>query len=178
MSNIPTTSVLLIDGSHDQRVYWAEQLKQCSTDYEIIEASDGRSGLNIYRSRRIDCVVLELELPDLSGFEVLMTLVPQASKPRIAVIVLTNLTYRGLWEVAKNNGAYVCFAKQHTTGDDLDRTIQRAITFVGQMPKEDRYRPILSELGRLPHTSTSPTHPVANSSATALGAHTPSHAHR
>ena len=59
-----TTSVLLIDGSHNQRVYWAEQLKRCSPDYEIIEASDGQSGLDIYRSRRIDCVVLEIDLPD------------------------------------------------------------------------------------------------------------------
>jgi len=66
--------------------------------------------------------------------------VPQASKPRIAVIVLTKLTHRGLWELAKNNGAYVCFAKQHTSGEDLDRAIQRAMAFVGQMPEEDRYR--------------------------------------
>ena len=138
-SELPTTSVLFIDESKDQRAYWADQLKRCSPDYEIIEAADGQSGLNIYRSRRIDCVVLELELPDLSGFEVLMTLVPQASKPRIAVIVLSKLTYRGLWELAKNNGAYVCFAKQHTSGEDLDKTIQRAIAFVGQMPKEDRF---------------------------------------
>jgi DNA-binding NarL/FixJ family response regulator len=106
----------------------------------MLEAKDGEEGLAIYRSRRIDCVVLEIDLPDRSGFEVLMTLVPQASKPRIAVIVLTKLTHRGLWELAKNNGAYVCFAKQHTTGEDLDRAIQRAMAFVGQMPKEERYR--------------------------------------
>ena len=71
-----------------------------------------------------------------------MTLVPRASKPRIAVIVLTQLAHRGLWDLAKNNGAYVCFVKQHTTGEDLDRAIQRAVALVGQMPKEDRYRPL------------------------------------
>ena len=59
-----------------------------------------------------------------------------------AVIVLTLMTYRGLWDLAKQNGAYVCLAKKFTTGEDLDKAIRRAVAFVGEMPKEDRYRPI------------------------------------
>ena len=135
-----TTSVLLIDGFDSDRRYFADRLNRCSRAYQIVEAADGQSGLNAYRSRRIDCVVLEIDLPDQSGFEVLMTLVPQASKPRIAVIVLTKLIHRGLWELAQNLGAYGCFAKQHTSGEDLDKAIQRAVALVGQIPKEDRYR--------------------------------------
>jgi CheY-like chemotaxis protein len=139
---LPVTSVLLIDGSQNQRAYWADQLKLCSPDYQIIEAADGQSGLDIYRSRRIDCVVLELSLPDQSGFQTLINLVPIGSEPQIAVIVLTLITDRGVWEIAKQNGAYACLAKQFTSGDDLDRTIQRAIAFVGQIPMEERYRPV------------------------------------
>lgn len=138
----PSTSVLLIDGFDADRRYFADQLKRCSLDYQIIEAADGQSGLEVYRSRRIDCVVLEIALPDRGGFEVLMTLVPCASRPQVAVIVLTQMTYRGIWELAKKNGAYVCFVKRHTTGEELDRAIQRAIALVGQLPQEDRYRPI------------------------------------
>ena len=137
-----TTSVLLIDGLEADRTHWADQLKQRSPDYEIVEATDGQSGLDVCKSRRIDCVVLEITLPDISGLEVLMTLVPRASKPRIAAIVLTQLSYRGIWELAKEHGAYVCFVKRHTTGEDLDRAIQRAVALVGQMPKEDQYRNI------------------------------------
>jgi DNA-binding NarL/FixJ family response regulator len=117
---------------------------RCSPDYEIVEAADGQSGLDVCQSRRIDCVVLEIDLPDRSGFEVLMNLVPRANKPRIAVIVLTQHTHRGLPELAMKNGAYAYLVKQHTTGEDLDRAIQRAVALVGQMPKEEeyRYRPI------------------------------------
>jgi DNA-binding NarL/FixJ family response regulator len=141
---IPAMSVLLIDGSKTQRTYWADQLTRCSPDYEIVEAADGKSGLDVCHSRRIDCVVLEIDLPDRSGFEVLMNLVPRANKPRIAVIVLTQHTHRGLPELAMKNGAYAYLVKQHTTGEDLDRAIQRAVALVGQMPKEEeyRYRPI------------------------------------
>ena len=73
ISEIPSTSVLLIDGFDADRRYFADQLKHCSQDYQIIEAAGGQSGLAVYRSRRIDCVVLELALPDRSGLEVLMT---------------------------------------------------------------------------------------------------------
>ena len=139
---LPVMSVLLIDGSKNQRTHWAEQLKSCSADYEIVEASDGESGLALYRSRRIDCVVLELSLPDQEGFKTLVELVPIASKPKIAVIILTLITHRGVWELAKQSGAYTCLAKKFTSGEDLDNAIQRAIAFVEQMPKEDRYRPI------------------------------------
>ena len=141
-SERPTTSVLLIDGSKNQRTYWADQLRRCSLDYEIVEASDGQSGMDLNQSRRIDCVVLELGLPDQSGFQSLVELVPIAKRPHIAVIVLTQMTQRGVWELAKQNGAYVCLAKKITSDEDLDRVIQRAVAFVGQMPKEDRYRPI------------------------------------
>jgi DNA-binding NarL/FixJ family response regulator len=86
--------------------------------------------------------VLEIALPDRSGFEVLMELVPRVIRPHGAVIVLTQLTYRGLWEAAKQNGAYGCVYKSHTTGEDLDKAVQRAVALVGQLPKEERYQPI------------------------------------
>ncbi len=134
------TSVLFIDGFEADRTYFAEHLKWCSLDYHVLEAADGRSGLEVYRSRRIDCVVVEIALPDRSGFEVLRNLVPHASRPPVAVIVLTQITYGGLRELANKKGAYDCFIKKYTTVDDLDRAIQHAISFIGQMPKADRYR--------------------------------------
>ena len=142
MPDVPTTSVLLIDGNDTDREHFAAQLKGRSSDYQILEATDGELGLNLYRSRRIDCVVLALELPDQSGYKVLVDLVPIASRPNVAVIVLTNRLQRGLQELARINGAYTCFVKQFMSGEDLDRAIQRAVAFVGRIPKEDRYRPI------------------------------------
>jgi len=139
---IPITSVLFIDGSKNQRAYWVNQLKSCSLRYEFLEATDGQSGLALCRSRRIDCVVLELSLPDQSGFQTLVDLVPITSGPHVAVVVLTLMTYSGLWELAKQYGAYTCLAKKCTTGEDLDKAIQRAVAFAGQIRKEDRHRPI------------------------------------
>lgn len=138
----PSTSVLLIDAHDTDRRYFATQLKERSPDYTIQEATDGGAGLTLYRSRRFDCVVLALELPDQSGYKVLVDLVPIVNRPNVAVIMLTNRLHRGLQELARTNGAYTCFVKQFMSGEDLDRAIQRAVAFVGRMLKEDRYRPI------------------------------------
>ena len=82
----------------------------------------------------------ESSADDQSVFWILGKLVPVASRPHVAVIVLTELPGRGVWEFAKQRGAYECFHKPHTTGEELNKPIHRAVAFVGQMPKEDQYR--------------------------------------
>ena len=47
-----TTSVLFIDGNDAGRAYFAEGLKSRSSDYLILEASDGESGLDPYGGLR------------------------------------------------------------------------------------------------------------------------------
>ena len=77
--------------------------------------------MDLYRSRQIDCVVLELSLPDQGGFKALIELVPVPSRPQIAVIVLTLITHPRVWKLAKDNGAYTCLAKEYTSGEYLDK---------------------------------------------------------
>ena len=63
--DLPATSVLLIDGNHTERKFFADQLKDRSPDYKILEATNGEEGLILYRSRRIDCVVISFPVePD------------------------------------------------------------------------------------------------------------------
>ena len=143
-SERPTTSVLFIDGNDTDRKFFADQLKRRSPDYKILEATDGQTGLALYRSRQVDCVVLEMDLPDQSGFKVLVELVPIASRPNVAVIMLTSGLHRGVREIARQNGAFAYFVKRFMSEEDLDYTIQRAIASVGRMPKEDRYRRVPS----------------------------------
>jgi len=56
-ADLPTTSVLLIDGNHTDRKYFVDQLKGSFPDYKILDATTGEEGLTLCRSRRFDCVV-------------------------------------------------------------------------------------------------------------------------
>lgn len=137
-----TTSVLLIDESAIDRAHFADQLKQYFPEYLIVEAADGQSGLALYRSQQIDCVVTDLVLPDRSGFEILADLVPVRNKPQVGVIVLTRIEHPAMKGLAKLNGAHAYLLKDHTSGKELDDAIQQAIKVVELIPKDDRYRPI------------------------------------
>jgi DNA-binding NarL/FixJ family response regulator len=75
--------------------------------------------------------VIELSLSDMSGFEVLIKLVPRAHRPEIAVIVLTHLVLHPMERLALNNGARAYLVKSHVSGDDLDRAIRKANAVVG-----------------------------------------------
>jgi DNA-binding NarL/FixJ family response regulator len=78
-------------------------------------------------------VVLEIDLPDMSGFEVLAKLVPRTYRPEIAVIVLTRLPNRFLLDLAMKNGARAAFQKTVGIGDLLEESILKAISTVQRL---------------------------------------------
>ncbi len=121
------TTVLFIDDDPQYRDYFARRLHASSTNYDVVEAATGRSGLKICGRQPIDCVVLEIDLPDISGFEVLAKLVPRTYRPEIAVIVLTRLPNVFLLDLAIKNGAQAAFQKTAGSGALLETSISRAI---------------------------------------------------
>jgi DNA-binding NarL/FixJ family response regulator len=65
-----TTTVLIVDDHETFRSFARELLE--SEGFEVIgEAEDGTSGVQAVQSLEPDLVVLDVQLPDLSGFEVL-----------------------------------------------------------------------------------------------------------
>ena len=124
-------NVLIIDGHDKERRFYARRLSDCAPQHTIVEAENGRSGLDIFRSSRIDCVVLDLDLTDISSFEVLGTLVAPPQKPEVAVIVLTNQCNQSLFERARREGAASCLVKSVTSGYLLSQVIQKAVHVVG-----------------------------------------------
>jgi DNA-binding NarL/FixJ family response regulator len=134
----PPTIILLVDSHDKDRTYYTDRLKNSLPDCVILEARDGQTGLDLYHSRRVDCIVTELQLPDMSGFELLVNVVPRASYPTVAVVVLTHSSTPGLSDLAKKNGAQALLVKRLTAGDELARVIEKAIACVGPTHKDSR----------------------------------------
>lgn len=131
----PSPLILLIDDNQEDRDYFARRLLISSPDFKILHAATGQSGLALCQRHRFDCVVLELDLPDMSGFEVLINLVPRVHQPETAVIVLTRLANQYLLGAALKNGAQSALYKPMTTGDMLDKAILKAMSIV---PKDGK----------------------------------------
>ena len=98
----------------------------------------GKGGLAICQSQRVECVISELTLPDMSGFEVLLQVIPNRNHPATAFIFLTRLTLSPMKHLALNNGAQGYVVKAHSSGDELDRTIRKALASVAPTRKDPR----------------------------------------
>jgi DNA-binding NarL/FixJ family response regulator len=127
----PTITVLFIDPNEEERQKWADQLTMRSAEYVVLQAVDGRSGLKRVKSESVDCVVLELDLPDRNGLSILFDLVGYAYNPQIAVIVLTNFPLDALCQLAIQNGAQSCMRKDQISVENLDKAIRKAIAAIG-----------------------------------------------
>lgn len=125
-----TCTVLLIDDNFEQLDFWSKALRNYSNKYSVLTALDGEEGLELLRRHQVDCVLLELDLPNTSGFKFLFDIVPDRSRPEIAVIILTHLPHPNLAEMAVHNGAQACLVKQSISADALDQAIQKAMTSV------------------------------------------------
>ena len=133
---VASTNVLLIDGHREEREYWKQHLTISSLDYVVLEADTGAAGLDICQSQSIDCVVTELNLPDMSGFELLVHIVARLSKPDIAVIMLTHTTIPAMATFALNMGAQAYLIKSCISGGYLDAVIRKAIVAAGPISKK------------------------------------------
>jgi CheY-like chemotaxis protein len=133
-----STTILLIDHQDDDRQYWVQRLRMSSPGYVILEASSGKAGLAICQSQRVDCIVSELTLPDMSGFEVLVQMVPEPLHPELAFIFFTRLTLAPMKDLALRNGAHAYLFKTHSSGDELASTIHKALATVAPPRVEPR----------------------------------------
>jgi CheY-like chemotaxis protein len=129
--------ILLVDDSEDDCNYFSQRLQICSPDLVMTRAATGHVALDLCQRQCFDCVVLEIALPDMSGFEVLTKLVPRVWDPDTAVVVITSIANRYLREAALKNGAQAAFYKPMTSGDMLHGAILKAMSVV----QKDRKRP-------------------------------------
>ena len=80
------TLVLVVDDIPALTEQYAYDLKRLG-GYEVVTAIEGSKALELLRSAAVDCMILDLEMPGMDGFEVLRRLEQQGSE--VPVIVYT-----------------------------------------------------------------------------------------
>ena len=78
--------ILVIDDSKEIARHLTQQLLP-TLGYRTLQAFDGRSGLQIIRQERPSLVMLDLNLPEMTGLDVLQTLVDEGID--VPVILMT-----------------------------------------------------------------------------------------
>ncbi|OQW32293.1 MAG: hypothetical protein A4E19_19900 [Nitrospira sp. SG-bin1] len=130
-------NVLLIDDSSEDRHIYRRFLERLPTNYVVHEAKDGASGVEAAARLEPDCIILDLKLPDQSGFEVLVQLVGEDPPPKIPVIMLTSSVSDTLSKGALWFGAQQYLIKGRFEAEQLDQAIRDAVARVAALtPKK------------------------------------------
>ena len=85
MSEAPTKRLLLVEDDVHQRNSIRELVGNKTA--ELVDASSGHEALSALRTQEFDCVVLDLMLPDMSGFDLIEKV--RAQHPQLPIIVYT-----------------------------------------------------------------------------------------
>jgi PAS domain S-box-containing protein len=80
-------NLLLVEDERDLRQSIRKLLE--GSDIKISEAGDGGTALSLLKMQPFDCMILDLTLPDMSGFEVLSRMNQDEAIPKCPVIVYT-----------------------------------------------------------------------------------------
>lgn len=131
-SGLKPIRVLLIEDHFLARMALQSVLAGHSQIKVVGEASDGEQGIEQFRALKPDVVVLDLRLPRVSGFEVIVTLRKMAQPARI--VVLSN--YHGSEDIyrAVRSGAMAYLTKD-ASGEELINAIRNVARDLRYLPR-------------------------------------------
>ncbi len=118
-------TLLLIEDDEDDALIVEDMMAASSMDVRLLHGLTLATGLELLQTNRVDCVLLDLRLPDAVGLES-VTRVREAS-PGIAVVVLTGYDEATAGELAVEAGAQDYLSKAQVDSDLLSRAVRYAV---------------------------------------------------
>jgi len=80
-------TILVVDDDPDMRSLYRQFLER---EFEVLEAGDGREGLDVLRRRRADLVITDVHMPNMNGVQFIRALRAEPALQRVPVIVETS----------------------------------------------------------------------------------------
>jgi two-component system cell cycle response regulator DivK len=96
------------------------------TSYRLLEAGDGEAGVTSAREAVPDLIIMDIQLPKLSGLEATRQLHADPVTASIPVIVITSFALAGDEEKAREAGAAAYLAKPYSPRELLQMIRQLA----------------------------------------------------
>ena len=85
-----------------------------STSYRLIEAPDGEAGVAMAREQQPDLILMDVQLPKVSGIEATRRLRAEAATAATPIIAITSFALSGDEQRAKDAGASAYLAKPYS----------------------------------------------------------------
>lgn len=118
-------SILVVEDDQFLRDLIVKKLKE--EGFSVKEAVDGEEGLRFVRENRPDCVLLDLILPGIDGFEVLKQVKADTSLSSIPVVILSNLGQKDDIDRGLELGAKDYLIKAHFTPGEIVQKVKEIL---------------------------------------------------
>lgn len=123
-----TRTVLIVEDSLADRLKYREFIGQLNAfNKRFLEEESGKAGLQRYGEEAIDCLLLDLHLPDMDGLEFLRQFNKHYGKDVCPIIMLTSAGSEQDAVMALKAGAHDYLSKSRLTADELNRAVENAI---------------------------------------------------
>jgi two-component system NtrC family response regulator len=131
----PSRKVLLIDDDASLRRVTEYSLH--SAGFQVLSAGDGKQGLASFHADHPQVVITDIQMPGMSGYEVLQQI--KAARPETVVIVITAYSSVEKAVEAMKQGAYDYLAKPFSR-DELVMVVEKAFNLLGLQEENQRLR--------------------------------------
>ena len=116
--------ILVVDDAADIRLALSSILGDAG--YEVIEAAGASGIVGVVRNRDPDLILLDLVMPQISGFDALTMLKGSKYTRDVPVVVVTALGRREDCDEARARGASACITKPWACGE-IERCASRIL---------------------------------------------------
>jgi len=105
-------TILYVEDNEFNRKIVRDLLKR--TSYRLIEAQDGEAGVATTLAERPDLILMDIQLPKISGMEAMRQIRADASMANTPIIAITSFALSGDDQKAKEAGATAYLAKPYS----------------------------------------------------------------
>jgi CheY-like chemotaxis protein len=119
--------ILLVDDYPDALETWGLYLRTCG--FEVVTAATGNEAVDVALATRPDLIVMDLELPGISGFEAARRLRRMAETAAIPLIAATGYSHRSQLAEAQEVGFDAILVKPCDPGElvaEIERRLAAA----------------------------------------------------
>jgi two-component system chemotaxis response regulator CheY len=108
-------TVLIVDDSNTMRKIVSRSLRQAGIDFDqILEAGDGQEALDVLAANKVDVVLSDINMPNMTGLEFLKAKSEDDAIKDIPVIMISTETGADIIDEAKSYGAKGAIKKPFT----------------------------------------------------------------
>src|ERR671925_1833994 len=109
---MPSKTILHVEDNEFNRKIVRDLLSR--TSYRLVEATDGEEGVQLALRERPDLVLVDIQLPKLSGFDVTRRLRADPATAPVPIIVITSFALSGDDQRAREAGASHYLSKPYS----------------------------------------------------------------